>query len=640
MQAVGRATDDGRLFLLTSGTEDIFSWKERMPGIFGAIGVPRDQRALLATAFGIAGPGCESIERDDVILGGHAHYPNNCLIESTGLVALLDGEASLYASAGRSGIRHLYDRDSRGIAVRAACTGNIALWNAGDRQLDIGTEWTTTFPLYFTAIPGGGFLFSSRLRALARVLRPIPDALGIGQFLHAAFFLTDRTQWSGIRRLQPGQALRFNAATDQLTTIERSQLWVGQIESGASSAQLAEDGWERVGLAVKDSSLADRELTIMSSGGWDSRTVLARTVSCVPRERLLGYSHGDALSREIHLAQRLVGSTGIAFHHEPIDSRCFEQDAIHDGFAREEHVMFPHWLRAGRLAAQMGNRVITSGLYGEIMGGHYGRGMLLTGAKQMHVVLASLFGSRAPAEPANAADVASIIDFLSVPTVVRPWVINEDWWHSVAPDLEAWRAEVTADILRLQSRGVQTVNQLVEGYVAEHRGSQYGNAQLRAARASVDVALPLADRRVLEWTTRLPLNAKIHNRANRLMLAQHYPQLLRYPMAATLADARRSLVVQEASRFARKGFEFGRRRLHALTGTGTPVPRLSWVNFDFLRGGAELTEVVSDLRGDMWDRGAILQHVRDSATNLTVSSHSTFDHLLKVYTLDLGMHGV
>ena len=611
-----------------------------MPGMFGVIGISDSVRRSVASAFSEGIGQADLFGGGDAVVGGHAHGRFSALLESEDRVLCGDGEVSLYPRlASTAQARDLYSSDADGLSLAPDCRGNLALWEQDSRQLSIGTEWAGTFPLYFADIPGKGFLFSSSARPLVVALKPEMDPLGLAQFLRHAYYLADRSAWSGIKRIQPGQSLRYDGRRMKLIVVERSRLWCGQESRRLSQRELAEDCWGNIGRAVSAGDVGDRAITIMSSGGWDSRTLLACTIDAVAPERLLGYSHGDPGSREIRIAQQIVGSTGIAFHQEPIDTRCYSIADLRTGFHGEEHVMFPHWLRAGRLAHSMGERVVTSGVFGEVVGGHYGRGMLLTGSHKIRAVASSLVGSKRPARAATASELALMADWLRVGVLRRPWVVREEWWRAADVRVEHWDADVRRDIARLQARGVETLDQLVEAYVAEHRGAQYINAQLRAARRYVDVTGPLAERRVLEWATRLPLNAKIHNRANRAALARFSPELLRFPMAATLADAKWPLVVQEASRLVRKSFEVGRQVWQGVIGATVVGPRLSWVNFDFLRRGRELEVLLADLKGDLWDRAAIAGHIQACKAGSPVSAHSTSDHLLKVYTLDLALYG-
>jgi hypothetical protein len=373
------------------------------------------------------------------------------------------------------------------------------------------------------------------------------------------------------------------------------------------------------------------------SGGWDSRTLLARLSTSMPTGQLMAYSHGDPASREIRLAQQLTAPMGIAFHQEPIDSRCYDLDKLKQGFDREEHIVFPHWHRAGRIAATMGPRVVCAGVYGEVLGGHYGRAMLLQGSAKIREVLLGLLRPRRRSNDASKEEMAALAQFLHVADLARPWPIREAWWNDARVEAGEINADVDRDIARLRNRGVRSIDQLIEAYVSEHRGSQYINAQVRSCRAYTDVSLPFTDRRLLDWATSLPLSSKIHNRVNQELLREFAPALLQFPMAATLASARWPLLAQEASRFIRKGLELGRWRAHFASAGRIAAPRLSWVNFEFLRTGSDLRSIVEDLKSDLWDRTAILTRVDQLARGHSDLAHPMSDQIMKIYTIDLAL---
>ncbi len=177
---------------------------------------------------------------------------------------------------------------------------------------------------------------------------------------------------------------------------------------------------------------------------------------------------------------------------------------------------------------------------------------------------------------------------------------------------------------------------MVEAFVTEHRNSQYINAQLLSCRAALDVANPFADRELFILATRIPMSAKIHNALNRAMLRKHAPDLLRFPMGATLVAARAPLLAQEASRLLRKGVASVRWTLHFASGGRLAPPGLSWVNFEFLRSGRSLHALTDDLECPIWNREAIRERIRRSATgDRQRPMHGLSDQLLKVYTLDL-----
>jgi hypothetical protein len=155
-------------------------------------------------------------------------------------------------------------------------------------------------------------------------------------------------------------------------------------------------------------------------------------------------------------------------------------------------------------------------------------------------------------------------------------------------------------------------------------------AQPLGQRDALPVTLPFADLALLELAGRVPMGRKIHNRVNRELLARWAPGLLRFPMGATLVEARQPILLQEASRAARA---IGQRAL-ARAGGGAREPRLSWVNYEFMRDGVALGAIAASLRGPWWDREALAKYLR-SAASPARDPHALTDYLMRVVTVDL-----
>src|SRR5690606_25336006 len=80
----------------------------------------------------------------------------------------------------------------------------------------------------------------------------------------------------------------------------------------------------------------------------------------------------------------------------------------------------------------------------------------------------------------------------------RPWYVRADAFPDLPRMRDAINADVDACFDRYAARGASTVNQLAEAFQADHTGGRYCNLQLLSCRAAVDVALPMANRRVLD----------------------------------------------------------------------------------------------------------------------------------------------
>lgn len=594
-----------------------------MPGLFGAMGVPVETQTRLAAAFSRSWADAEVKRGDGWILGAHAHGARSALRDDGNRCVAIDGEWSLYRELS-AGAR-LFELDDRVLRPATPSVGNLARIDPAANVAHLATDASGTFPLYYAEYQGG-LLFSSLLKPLAMTIGARPNELAILEFLRQAFTVGTKTLYSGVHRLLAGQALRFGA--DRAIRIyELSTVWsdVEPVDDG-DAADVAWSGLTR----ALTRSIPDRGTSLMMSGGWDSRTLLA---GCVAVDRTVsGYSHGDVQSRELRIVGELCRSTNVPIRLEPIDERVLDLDMLRAGFGRTENVVFPHWHRAGVVQAADGIACVTAGVFGEILGGHYGPSMIARNGSKILAIGSLLAGVRNPKPLRNIVP----RDFLSVPGFGRHWYLDREFESAIDTPRERMNADIETALARLEMRGVRSPVAAIEAFISEHRGAQYINAQLLSCRARTDIAVPFAGGEILPFSARLGLADKIHNNVNRAMLRQNGRPLLQSPMAATLVPASWPLVLQESSRLTRKLYEEVRLVLHDRNPRRFPPPRLGWVEFGFLREGPALRDLANSLESRIWDRGAIDRLVASILQNTANPSlHPLYDQLSKVHTVDL-----
>lgn len=607
-----------------------------MPGLFGGIGCADSHvYARLRDHFRDIWGKCESLEGHGWAIGGHAFGAKAAVFEANRCCYAIDGAYSTYTQGANdsSQFSHDFHLDDRVVRLGATFIGNVALIDPASQTLHLALDSSGTFPLYLTYY-GGGALFSSHLRPLARVTRTAVDDIGLLEFVRTGFTFAGRSTFSQIRRLLAGQSIRYDAVSGVAEVQELSRAWAGTQAADPPDA-IVDASWRLLGKAARQAMPTGERIGLMLSGGWDSRTLLAALCAHAPGD-LMCYSHGDPDSRELKIAARLASACSADWRWEPIDSRVLDLQDLQQGFRRVENVVFPHWHRAGRLLAQMSITCATAGVYGEVMGGHYGPSMLMSGGRRtMTAVANSLFQGPRTSHRGTAAQ-KSAESLLRAKRLRRHWYLEREFEESISSTLERINADVDADLTRLRQRGVPSGDRLVEAFMAEHRGSQYINAQLLSVRADVDVALPFAMPELLDFVSTVPISLKMHNSLNLHVLRRHAPRLLDLPMAATLVSAKRPLFLQEASRLARSAYEHGRSALSELARGRVRPPRLGWVNFEFLRSGEVLRHLVDDLRCDYWDRDALERRLSGLASDREVEQlHPIYDQLAKVYTVDL-----
>jgi hypothetical protein len=129
----------------------------------------------------------------------------------------------------------------------------------------------------------------------------------------------------------------------------------------------------------------------------------------------------------------------------------------------------------------------------------------------------------------------------------------------------------------------------------------------------------------------LPFEKKVHNILNQAVTKSIAPELLKYPMAATLLSANHSIISQEASRAARKAIEAGLWSMHRLSKGIIKEPRMGWPNFQFLAEGDIVMDIIDTLKQPHWDKKKMKTWVNkiDHA-----SYHPLSDMLMKMLTVD------
>jgi hypothetical protein len=589
-----------------------------VPGIFGASAVGEDVARRLEVACREALGDLATHRSAAGVLGGRGYDGLPALRQTADGWLAVDGDRAGYAvvETGARGGARLTPPSFRGVRAWMGDAGP---------ELRIAADWLNGAPLYYAA-RDGGVAFASRLRPLALALGSAADPVGAMQYLREGAHPTARTPFAGIRRLLPGQTLHFVPGRPPRIE-EDSRLWRPSRRPPDGGGDAAGEAWARLLDAVAPLGAAGRP-ALMLSAGWDSRTLLAALRAAGIRQ-VLGYTHGHPRAREIRLAERLARRAGIELEVAPLGPELVRPAFLDEVFPGTECLVFPHWAAAGRRLAEAGAGVVLAGVLGEVLGGHYGTTMVRSGPGRFADLARRLAGAGAGA--GGAADATELL----LPDMPQlPWYATPDAWPRAGELAAGLRGDVEAALDRLRGRGVPEDDALVEAYVTETRGCQYICAQLESIRAALPVAAPFGDRRLAALATALPLDARIHNRITREILERHAPDLLRLPLAATLAPAGSPLALQEASRLVRWGVEQLHWKAFRATRGRVPQPRWGWVDFSFLRTGV-LTPLIESLQADLWDRPALRRtaHWLEGDAGLR-NVHPWFDQLGKILTID------
>ena len=617
-----------------------------MPGMFGAVGCAPSCWDTLLREFSTAWGEVESCRVAAGGVGGHAFGAGRAVHDlAGGSVLVVDGEASIYPLAGKcaQGVgAPLFRMGSDGLALSEDCAGNVAVLDSASGSLSLAAAVSGSFPLYYALVPGG-LMFSSLLRPLTKAMACItkvePTWSGLFNGCVAAAISWDRTFYSGVQRLLPGQVLRFRPEGGRASISETSDICAGGYDSRTQALDDAADlCWENLVEATMRSGGGPRPTALMMSAGWDSRVLLGALTAALGSDRVLCYSHGDPASRELRLVRGICEDARVRFRVESPE-RAYDPAAFEAAFARVESLVFPEWQYAGRILADMGVGSVSAGIYGEIIGGDQGPDDLARGYRKIPVLLKELVGGALPGSRHRSPDVGRLRSAFSLRQLSRPWYLLPGAWEAMPCAHESINADLESDLRRLMARGIEHQDQLLEAFSLQTRQAQYTISQLLSCRAWVDISVPFGDHRLLRLAGRVPWTVKYHRTLMRRMLQRHAADLLNLPMAATLVSARASIATQEVSRLLRRFDERTRWRLHHATQGIVPYPRYGWWWYEFLKDGSLMHALVDDLRCDFWNRAAIRDRIsRQTGTGARLDARSptayALGHVLRITTVD------
>jgi hypothetical protein len=612
-----------------------------MAGIFGIVAhdfsVHANSADRLRLAVRTAWPDSEWVEFKSALLGVDSPPGTTGRIRRLPdhTTVAIDGASSTdLALSGtfRGTVEPPFIRRTKGsVTLADDVIGNVVCVSHDGSSWDVLADWTGAFPLYFAHVRGC-FIFSSLLRPLAHAIAAEIDLVATPlQFLRFGYMLSGRSFFAGVKRLLPGQHLSYSSPSDQFRVIETSKLWCADHDAPSRHATV-DEVTIRLRTAIRRACPASEATALMMSAGWDSRTLLAVAESSESTGRtfVLGYVHGDPSSRELRLVRHISAAAGIKVLENPLGDSVFQPEYLQTRFPQTEDVRFPHWHRAGELLQQQGVRTIACGVYGEVLGGHYGPPFTLRGRSRVDYILRSLAGL-----PVSVSAAGLLKD-------VRRWnryYLTDDIIESATNSPELLAGDIDADLFRLRSRGISDESSLFEAFITEHRGTQMVVAQPLSFRSSSaeTLALPYCDRELLGYVTRLPVSLRIHNRLNRGILQREGPQLLRFPTGAVLIPAHAPILLQEASRVVAHLREQRQMKRYVRAAGRLPPSWPGWDNFEFMRKGQCLTELSNDLRATLWNRESIRRHLAQNVYAFGTQRRvfSTVMELLRVYTVDL-----
>jgi asparagine synthase (glutamine-hydrolysing) len=157
-----------------------------------------------------------------------------------------------------------------------------AVWDAREQHLVLARDRFGIKPLYYSALPDGGLVFASEIKALYRsgLVRPAPSAEGIREYFAFQNVWGRQTMFRDVSQLLPGELLEW-----QNGSISRRSFWTLSFPRSRRDpvSTLAEEHREILRRVVRRQIAADVPVMSYLSGGIDSTAITVAAHEVDPR---------------------------------------------------------------------------------------------------------------------------------------------------------------------------------------------------------------------------------------------------------------------------------------------------------------------------------------------------------------------
>jgi hypothetical protein len=612
-----------------------------VPGLFGFFGSDVECGVLLREKFAERYPDMEFTvsANGKAIIGGHSHALSKP-IKSVGYLWLaVDGERSVYRllnSATTDTCRNILDLQTNRSQVPPECKGNILVYDDNSSKVCIFRDWSSCFPIYFTRYKGN-FIVCSYITPLAEVTNAEIDQIGMVEYMLSGYSIGSRTQFKNISKLCPGQIGFISMPTGNLEIKETSRLWSGSGQN-EDVTQGKDKVVQRLGSIWEENLRIESgapNLGVMLSAGWDSRLVLSSILSRYKNTEFLcvTYENSHKQSRETDIVNAIVKKLKLRHQNEKAILNPSNIDSFYNIFRKTETCCFPEWSQIGKSLSDQGINLVTCGILGEVLGGHYGQGFIGSGLDKIIHFVKTYFNMKT-----SCLSVEEAADALCRYHLIIPWYINDGLNKTLL--LEGIRGDLNQVTERYLNRGITEGERLLEAFITEHRGMGHIAEQSLAVRGHIDITLPFADRSIIETVTDLPHRYKINNKLTKALINKLCPQLLAFPTAAILVDTNYPIVIQEASRFFRIVIDKVSSTAFIRSKGNITHPLIWYRNCEYLRQGDSFKSLLNYISLEYLDKKrfeSLIDKVKDYRDHTPL--WFLFWQLTKLLTLDFMYHG-
>lgn len=438
---------------------------------------------------------------------------------------------------------HLFMRDGPACLDKLSGIFAFAVWDALERRLFLARDHLGVKPLYFAALPTG-FLFASEIKAL--VLCPeLPrdlNPMAVADHLGVLWTAGRATMLKAVDKLRPGCTLSVDA-----NGVSHGRYWRPPLagEGNADVDRSADALTRLIDQVVEAQMVADVDVGALLSGGLDSSAIVAAMCRAVEPSRITTFSATvtrpesgtDNFGDDQHYARDVAKHLGVTLVEVSTDTDLIDALAPMVWTLDEPTADFAavQTLMLARAARDSGIKVLLSGVGGDDLFTGYGRHRAaliyamadrVPGARRLAgAVLGRLQPTsitarrlqRIGALLAMDADtmLAEAMSFSPVEAARRRQLLAPDIARQAPIDglPGGFAASLAA------TRGRHPVERLLDlelnGFLPDHN---LNYSDKMAMAAGVEIRVPLADPRMVDFAMGLTLGERIDLRRTKKIL--------------------------------------------------------------------------------------------------------------------------
>ncbi len=423
-------------------------------------------------------------------------------------------------------IVHLYEDEGAAFPHRLEGMFGIAIWDERRRRLVLARDRMGVKPLYY-AVGEWGIAFASEVKSLLAcgLLQPRLDPAAAELYLAYGYLPGPRTLFEGVRKLAPAHTLIWENGQQAGDPQCYWEPWEERPDGADRS--WAHDEEEFLALlkrSVRDHLVSDVPLGVMLSGGVDSSlvTALMAEASSEPVKTFSVGFREEAAANELSDARHVAGRFGTE-HHELLTTATAYPELLDEAIWHLEEpvadLSFMGFLQLSRMAREHVTVALCGQAADELLGGYRKHGVARVGdwvaRAPRPLSRAMLWAARQRPERdplGRALVVAGSRDpadrMLAMSRVVgrrqREWLIESGLPCDQAEE------EIRAVVQRLAEPGLPPLEQTLR---LDARLAlvdlMFLYCDKMSMAASLEVRVPFADHRLVEFCLRAPANRKV-----------------------------------------------------------------------------------------------------------------------------------